>query len=196
MKVTFRVVGLYFGASNGVGQNPPKPDPFSGTDGEVVVDLPDGSKPTVFDVMKQVQADAAAGKIPNVLAFAFSPAAPSENDFIKEISVVYDKLPPMTSGSGSGPYTFKMTDDADATMSHELQYYIFKTNKSGQYVQLNNNNITRPFGGKPDDGAEIVNGTSVVWRQVTILNQANGSPRDYKFAMKAGGKPPKTMDVG
>ena len=190
MKIKLRVVGAFFGASPGVGQGV-STDPFSGTDGEVVLDLPDGAGVTVADVMAKASADAAAGLIPNVAAFTYTPTNPLPGQFLKEITIVYTKLPPKVTGTGPGPYVLKLVDSAAALASHELQYYHYRERES-DYIQLNKNNVTTTFGEPPQE--PLVDGDSIVWRQVTILFNVNGNPRDKVFAMATTGKASRKGD--
>jgi hypothetical protein len=183
MKIKLRVVGAFFGASPGVGQNVSM-DKFSGTNGEVVLDLPDVPNLTIADVMKKASADAAAGLIPNVSVFTYSPNNPASGEGLKEIIIVYTKKPPQVNPLGTGPYVFKLTDSAGLT-SHELQYYHYRQ-KGTDYVQLNKNNVTSSFSDEPE--SPLINGDSIVWRQVTILFNANGNPRDLMFALASAGK--------
>jgi len=183
MKIKLRVVGAFFGASPGVGQNV-LTDKFSGTNGEVVLDLPDVPGVTIADVMKKASADAAAGLIPNVSVFNYSPNAPLPGEGLKEITIVYTKLPPKVNGTGPGPYVLKLSDSTELT-SHELQYYHYREQGS-DYVQLNKNNVTSAFCVPPE--SPLVDGDSIVWRQVTILFNVNGNPRDLMFALASAGK--------
>ena len=184
MKIKLRVVGAFFGASPGVGRNVTT-DKFSGTNGEVILDLPDGAVITVADVMKKASADAAAGLIPNVSVFNYGPTNPLPGQFLQDITIVYTKLPPKVTGTGPGPYVLKLVDSAVGLASHELQYYHYRESGS-DYIQLNKDNVTKTFSESPQ--TPLVDGDSIVWRQVTILFNVNGNPRDLMFALASTGK--------
>jgi hypothetical protein len=184
MKIKLRVVGAFFGASPGVGQNVMN-DKFSGTNGEVILDFPGVADLTVADVMKKASADAAAGLIPNVSVFNYSPTNPLPGQFLKEITIVYTKLPPMVTGTGPGPYVLKLVDSSVGFASHELQYYHYREQGS-DYIQLNKDNVTKTFSEEPQ--VPLIDGDSIVWRQVTILFNVNGNPRDLMFALATTGK--------
>ena len=163
--VSFRVLGIYFGSY---------PDDQHSTTGEIKVEVADN--PTVYDVMKAVAIKAAAGSIPGVRLFGFSPNLAMPGQEIDKIIVEFTEPP-----RRNRPYTdgiYILEDSTSTNPNRVLQYYIV----SPDGRQKNRNNRTARFTCPPD--ATIENGDTVVWRQVSICVGPNGSYRAKSLAQR------------
>jgi hypothetical protein len=161
--VSLRVLGIYFGSYPG--------DPNSVT-GEVQVMVQE--KPTVFDIMREVVRKADANAIPGVKFFGFTPLYPQGDEEINSITVEFT-IPPRK----DRPYvegTYVLEDSKSTNPNRVLQYYI--VDSTG--VQKNRNNRTKPFAATPD--VDIVDGDTVIWRQVSICVGPNGGFRARSVA--------------
>lgn len=164
--VSFRVLGLYFGSYPN--------DPNSVT-GEIKVEVQDN--PTVYDVMKAVVRKADAGDIPGVKFFSFTPLFPQGEEEIDRIIVEFTQPPRRNRPYAEGTYVLE--DSTSTNPNRTLQYYI--VDPTG--VQKNRNNKTKTFATAPD--ADIVDGDTVIWRQVSICVGPNGSFRARSVAERA-----------
>lgn len=165
INVKFRVLGIYFGSYPG--------DENSVTR-EISVDVADN--PTVYDVMKAVAIKAASGVIPGVRLFAFTPIFAAEGQEIDSITVEFTENPRRNRPYAEGTYILE--DSKSTNPNRVLQYYIV----SPEGVQKNRDNFTAPFTSKPD--ATILNGDTIIWRQVSICVGPNGSFRAKSLAQR------------
>ncbi len=165
INVDFRVLGIYFGAYRG---------DTDSTTGTITVQVNDN--PTVYDVMKAVAIKAAAGGIPGVRIFSFTPVFAAPGQEIDSITVEYTSPPRNDRPYEEGIYVL---DDSKATNPNRvLQYYIVDVDGR----QKNRNNNTAVFTSAPD--AQIVDGDTVIWRQVSICVGPNGSFRSKSIAQR------------
>ena len=151
--VGFRVTGMYFGAGDSV------------TD-TIRVDVPNDN-PTVYDVMVEVVKKVNAGGVPGVGGFTFDPIFPSDMDSLNSITVEYSAAPKSPYNEG----IYFLQENKMSNPIHVFQYYIF----DAEFKQKNNNNQTANFNAPPD--APIVDNDIVIWRQVAIMQGANGFRR-------------------
>ncbi len=161
--VKVRVLGIYFGSN---------PTDAGSVTKEVTVTVQDN--PTVYDVMKAVVMKVAAGGVPGVKLFGFTPWFPDSGQEIDSITVEFSEPPRSDRPYAEGTYVLK---DSDSTNPNRvLQYYI--VTPSG--VQKNRNNKSKRFTETPD--APIENGDTIIWRQVSICVGPNGSFRSTRIA--------------
>jgi hypothetical protein len=165
INVKFRVLGIYFGSYPG--------DADSVT-GEIAVDVADN--PTVYDVMKAVAIKAAAGVIPGVRLFGFTPIFAAPGQEIDSITVEFTEPPRRDRPYAEGIYILE--DSKTTNPNRVLQYYIVDP----KGVQKNRNNRTATFTSPPD--AQILDGDTVIWRQVSISVGPNGSFRAKSLAQR------------
>jgi hypothetical protein len=165
INVKFRVLGIYFGSYAG--------DANSVT-GEIAVAVADN--PTVYDVMKAVAIKAAAGGIPGVRLFGFTPIFAAPGQEIDSITVEFAEPPRRDRPYVEGTYILE--DSKSNNPNRVLQYYI--VDATG--VQKNRNNRTATFTSPPD--AQILDGDTVIWRQVSICVGPNGSFRSKRLAQR------------
>ena len=165
INVKFRVLGIYFGSY---------PDDENSVTREISVDVADN--PTVYDVMKAVAIKAASGVIPGVRLFAFTPIFAAEGQEIDSITVEFTENPRRNRPYAEGTYILE--DSKSTNPNRVLQYYIV----SPEGVQKNRDNFTAPFTSKPD--ATILNGDTIIWRQVSICVGPNGSFRAKSLAQR------------
>jgi hypothetical protein len=159
--IGFRVTGMYFGAKDSVTQ-------------EIRVDVLKPN-PTVYEVMIEVVKKVQTGVVPGVSTFIFDPAFPSESDSLKSFTIVYDEAPKSPYNAG----VYFLQENKMVNPIYVFQYYIFDSN----LAQKNNNNKTKNFNESPD--SPIVDDDIIVWRQVAIMQGANGQNRVLSDAMKA-----------
>jgi hypothetical protein len=167
INVKFRVLGIYFGSYPG--------DENSVT-GEISVDVADN--PRVYDVMKAVAIKAASGVIPGVRLFAFTPIFAAEGQEIDSITVEFTEPPRRRESRPYAEGVYILEDSKSTNPNRVLQYYIV----SPEGVQKNRNNFTAPFTSDPD--ATILNGDTIIWRQVSICVGPNGSFRAKSLAQR------------
>lgn len=165
INVKFRVLGIYFGSYPG--------DADSVT-GEIAVDVADN--PTVYDIMKAVAIKAAAGGVPGVRLFGFTPIFAAPEQEIDSITVEFTEPPRRRRPYAEGIYILE--DSKSTNPNRVLQYYI--VDPTG--VQKNRNNRTATFTCPPD--AQILDGDTVIWRQVSICVGPNGSFRTKSLAQR------------
>ena len=165
INVKFRVLGIYFGSYPG--------DENSVTR-EISVDVADN--PTVYDVMKAVAIKAASGVIPGVRLFGFTPIFAAPGQEIDSITVEFTEPPRRDRPYAEGTYILE--DSKSSNPNRVLQYYIV----SPDGVQKNRNNRTAVFTSAPD--ATILNGDTIIWRQVSICVGPNGSFRAKSLAQR------------
>ena len=151
--IGFRVTGMYLGASDSV-------------TGEIRVDI-DKDNPTVYDVMVAVVHKVKNGDVPGVSEFSFTPTFPRPKDGLDSITVNYTQ-PPKTQYS---PGTYFLADTESGNPAQVFQYYIFDKD----FKQKNNNGVSKRFNEAPDK--PIVEGDTIVWRQLSILQGPIESPR-------------------
>jgi hypothetical protein len=166
INVKFRVVGIYLGCFPG--------DPNSST-GQITVQVNDN--PTVYDVMKAVALKVASGGFPGVELFGFNPSPASQGQEIQSISVEYSVKPRKNRPYAPGVYILE--DSRGSNPNRVLQYYIMDANG----VQKNRNNDTAVFTLPPD--VPIVDGDTVLWRQVSICMGPNGGFRSTSLAKRS-----------
>jgi len=166
INVHFRVVGIYFGCNPG--------DSNSAT-GQITVQVQD--KPTVYDVMKAVAIKVASGSVPGVNLFGFQPSPAAVGAEVHSISVEYSVPPRANRPYPPGIYILE--DSKTSNPNQVLQYYIIDSNG----VQKNRNNDTAVFTLPPD--VEILDGDTVLWRQVSICNGPNGGFRSRSIAKRS-----------
>jgi hypothetical protein len=159
--IGFRVTGMYFGAKDSVTQ-------------EIRVDV-QKPNPTVYDVMIEVVKKVQMGAVPGVSTFIFDPAFPSESDSLKSFTVVYDGAPKVPYNAG----VYFLQENKMVNPIYVFQYYIFDSS----LIQKNNNNKTKNFNEPPD--VPIVDNDIIVWRQVAIMQGANGQNKVLSDAKKA-----------
>jgi hypothetical protein len=165
INVKFRVLGIYFGSY---------PDDENSVTREISVDVADN--PTVYDVMKAVAIKAASGVIPGVRLFAFTPIFAAPGQEIDSITVEFTEPPRRDRPYAEGTYILE--DSKSTNPNRVLQYYIV----SPEGVQRNRNNRTAVFTSAPD--ATILNGDTIIWRQVSICVGPNGSFRAKSLAQR------------
>jgi hypothetical protein len=151
--IGFRVTGMFFGATSSITK-------------EVRVDVPNPS-PTVYDVMIEVVKKVTSNGVPGVSGFTFDPIFPSASDSLNSITIQYTVSPKSPYGSG----IYFLQENKMGNPIYVFQYYIFDQN----FVQKNNNNQTARFNAAPD--VPIADNDIIVWRQVAILQGANGVNR-------------------
>lgn len=161
LNVGFRVTGMYFGAKESITQ-------------EIRVDVVK-TNPTVYDVMIEVVKKVQTGGVPGVETFIFDPAFPAESDSLKSFTIVYNQAPKAPYNAG----VYFLQENKMVNPVYVFQYYIFDST----FVQKNNNNKTKNFNESPD--VEIVDNDTIVWRQVAIMQGANGQNRVLSDAIKA-----------
>lgn len=154
--VGFRVTGMYFGAADSV-------------TGEIRVDV-DKEIPTVYDVMVEVAKKVQRADVPGVSGFTFDPIFPSETDSLNSITVQYTSAPKADYDAG----VYFLQENKMSNPIHVFQYYLFTQN----FRQKNNNNKTVNFNQiPPENEPRIESNDIVVWRQVAIMQGANGLKR-------------------
>ena len=151
--IGFRITGMFFGASDAVTR-------------EIRVNVPNPT-PTVYDVMVEVVKKVTAGGVTGVSGFTFDPIFPSSTDSLNSFTIKYTAAPK----SAYGPGVYFLQENKMGNPIYVFQYYIFDKN----FVQKNNNNQTAQFNAAPD--VPIVDDDIVVWRQVAIMQGANGVNR-------------------
>jgi hypothetical protein len=165
INVKFRVIGIYFGST---------PNDEDSVTKEILVSV--AENPTVYDVMKAVVIKAVAGGIPGVRLFGFTPVFAAPGQEIDSITVEFTEPPRRDRPYAEGTYVLE--DSKSTNPNRVLQYYI--VNADG--VQKNRNNKTATFTSAPD--AEIEDGDTVIWRQVSICVGPNGSYRTKSIAQR------------